>query len=167
VRRLTRVLGRADLFVGAKAGAEAVLKALDGASLAHIAAHGEFRADNPMFSHLRLADGPLTVYDLERVSRAPSTVVLSACNVGLSAVHPGEELMGLTAALLGLGTATVLGSVLPADDAATRELMVGVHQRLASGTRPVEALAAAQEAMGDGLDERTATAAAFVCFGAG
>jgi CHAT domain-containing protein len=167
VRRLTEVLGPADLLVGGKASAEAVLKALDGASLAHIAAHGEFRADNPMFSHLRLADGPLTVYDLERVSRAPSTVVLSACNVGLSAVHPGEELMGLTAALLGLGTATVLGSVLPADDAATRELMVGVHQRLASGARPVEALAAAQEAMGDGLDERTATAAAFVCFGAG
>jgi CHAT domain-containing protein len=93
--------------------------------------------------------------------------VFSACNLGQSAVHPGEELMGLTAALLGLGTATVLGSVLPAQDAAARQLMVDLHQRLATGTGPAAALAAAQAAMGDDLDEWTATAAAFVCFGAG
>src|SRR5262249_11516363 len=124
VRRLAGTLAPAEVLVGEKAAAEAVLAALDGASLAHIAAHGHFRADNPMFSHLRLADGPLTVYDLERLARTPATVVLSACNVGLSAVHPGEELMGLTAALLGLGTATVLGCVLPAQDAATQDLMV-------------------------------------------
>jgi hypothetical protein len=167
VLSVAQVLTTAGTMVGAEATTDAVLKALDGASLAHIAAHGGFRADNPMFSHLRMADGPLTVYDLERLVHPPSTVVFSACNLGQSAVHPGEELMGLTAALLGLGTATVLGSVLPAQDAATRQLMVDLHQRLAAGAGPAAALAAAQVAMGDGLDERTATAAAFVCFGAG
>lgn len=167
VLSVAQVLTAAGTMVGAEATTGAVLKALDGASLAHIAAHGEFRADNPMFSHLRMADGPLTVYDLERLVRPPSTVVFSACNLGQSAVRPGEELMGLTAALLGLGTATVLGSVLPAQDAAARQLMVDLHQRLATGTGPAAALAAAQAAMGDGLDEWTATAAAFVCFGAG
>ncbi len=167
VRQLAGTLGSAELLVGEQARAEAVLTALDGAGIAHIAAHGRFRADNPMFSYLRLADGPLTVYDLERLPSAPSTVVLSACNAGLSTVHPGEELMGLTAALLGLGTATVLGSVLPAQDAATRDLMVETHRLLAAGAGPAQALASAQAAMGDGLDERTATAAAFVCFGAG
>ncbi|HEX3309316.1 MAG TPA: tetratricopeptide repeat protein, partial [Streptosporangiaceae bacterium] len=35
-----------------------VLTALDGAWLAHIAAHGTFRADNPMFSSILLDDGP-------------------------------------------------------------------------------------------------------------
>jgi CHAT domain-containing protein len=94
-------------------------------------------------------------------------VVLSACESGLSAVHPGEELMGLTAALFSLGTRTVLGSVLPARDEATRELMVDLHQRLAAGSGPAAALADAQAAMGRGIDDRTATAAAFVCFGAG
>jgi hypothetical protein len=167
VERLARVLAPAEVLVGDKAGVEAVLAALDGTGLAHIAAHGHFRADNPMFSDLRLADGPLTVYDLERLARAPSTVVLSACNVGLSAVHPGEELMGLTAALLGLGTSTVLGSVLPAQDAATQDLMVETHRLLAAGAGPARALASAQAALGGGIDERTATAAAFVCFGAG
>jgi hypothetical protein len=57
--------------------------------------------------------------------------------------------------------------VLPAQDAATREMMVDLHRRLAAGAGPALALAAAQAAMGGGLDDRTATAAAFVCFGAG
>jgi len=135
--------------------------------LVHLAAHGGFRSDNPMFSHLSLTDGPLTVYDLERVPRPPSTVVLSACESGLSAVRPGEELLGLTAALLALGTRTVLASMLPVQDAATLELMLDLHRRLAAGRSPAEALAGAQAGLGDDLDERGATAVAFVCLGAG
>ena len=44
-----------------------MLTALDGAWLAHIAAHGIFRADSPLFSSLRMHDGPLTVYDFEQL----------------------------------------------------------------------------------------------------
>src|SRR5229473_5221638 len=51
---------------GAEATAGRVLSALDGAWLGHIAAHGSFRADSPMFSSLRMCDGPLTVYDFEQ-----------------------------------------------------------------------------------------------------
>jgi tetratricopeptide (TPR) repeat protein len=160
-------LAPADLIVGSAARVDSVLAALDGAGLVHLAAHGMFRADNPMFSHLRLADGPLTVYDLERLARPPITVVMSACDSGLSAVQPGEELMGLAAALLGLGTVSVLGSVLPAQDEAALALMTDLHRRLSAGSGLAAALAAAQAAAGDQLDERTATAAAFVCFGAG
>ena len=171
VRHLAGVVAGADQLVGPAAGVEPVLAALDGAGLAHLAAHGVFRSDNPMFSHLRLADGPLTVYDLERLARPPAIVIMSACDSGLSAVQPGEELMGLAAALLGLGTVSVLGSVLPAQDEAALALMTDLHHRLSAGTGLAAALAAAQAAAqlaaGDGLDERTATAAAFVCFGAG
>ena len=167
VRRLAGTVGPARLLVGQSARAEPVLSALDGASLAHIAAHGVFRADNPMFSHLRLTDGPLTIYDLERLARPPDTVILSACDSGLSAVHPGEELMGLATALLGLGTRRVLGSVLPAQDEATLDLMTKVYSRLSAGDGLATALAAAQVAADGQLDQRTVTATAFVCFGAG
>lgn len=167
VQRLAGALAPVQVLLGSDATAEAALAALDGAPLAHLAAHGTFRTDNPMFSHVRLADGPLTVYDLERLACAPGTVVLSACDVGLSAVHPGEELMGLSAALLQLGTATVLASVLPALDSAAQELMVEMHRRLATGDTPGLALAGAQAEFGTGLDAGTATAASFVCFGAG
>jgi tetratricopeptide (TPR) repeat protein len=167
VRHLARAVPGASLLVGHGARVEPVLAALDGAGLAHLAAHGVFRSDNPMFSHLRLADGPLTVYDLERLTRPPATVIMSACDSGLSAVRPGEELMGLAAALLSLGTVSVLGSVLPAQDEAALALMSDLHRRLSAGSGLAAALAAAQAAAGDQLDEWTATAAAFVCFGAG
>ena len=48
--------------------------------LLHLAVHGAFRADNPLFSWLRLADTRLTVRDIYRL-RLPhaSLVTLSAC----------------------------------------------------------------------------------------
>jgi hypothetical protein len=61
------------------------LTVLEGARLAHVAAHGTFRADAPMFSSLQLSDGPLTVHDLDRLERPPVEMVLSACDSGNAA----------------------------------------------------------------------------------
>jgi tetratricopeptide (TPR) repeat protein len=152
---------------GHRARVEAVASALDGAGLAHIAAHGQFRADNPLFSSLTLADGPLTVYDLERLERSPSLLVLSACESGLSAVAPGDELMGLASALFALGTRTLVVSVAPVPDAATRALMLAFHRALQQGLAPAAALAHAQARVVSGHHSEVAAAAGFVCFGAG
>jgi CHAT domain-containing protein len=154
----------ATVLTGARANVAGVLAALDGAASAHLATHGEFRADNPLFSHLRLVDGALTVYDLSALRRPPGLLTLSACDSGLSAVHPGDELQGLAAALLGLGTRTVVASLGPVDDEATRQLMVGFYDRLRAGAAPAAALAAAQSS----LDPAYATTGgSFVCLGAG
>jgi CHAT domain-containing protein len=150
------------------AGAAAVTAAMDSARLAHIAAHGVFRADAPLLSTLELADGPLTAYELERLRRPPGVVVLSACDSGRSAVQPGDELLGLGAVLLGAGTRTLIASVLPVPADRTADLMLDLHARLRDGTGPAAALAAAQRdlaAHGDALAH--ATAAAFHCIGAG
>jgi CHAT domain-containing protein len=154
-------------LVGEEASVERVREALDGVSLAHVAAHGTFRADNPLFSSLRLWDGPLTVYDLEQLREAPRTLVLSACESGLSRVHPGDELMGLASALLSLGAATLVGSVIPVPDEATRLLMREFHRELAAGLGPAAALAQAQATVVDERHETVAAAAAFVSLGAG
>jgi len=168
VATIAAELPGATTLTGDEAQVGAVLAGLDGASVAHLAAHGEFRADNPLFSHLLLTDGPMTVYDLMRVRRLPPLVVLSACDTGLSTVHPGDELMGLASALLGLGTRTLVASVGPVDDAATRTLMVDLHRRLRAGTAPAEALAAAQSALApDPRDVETASLFNFLCLGAG
>jgi hypothetical protein len=156
----------ASSLEGDRATTEAFLAAADGVGLAHVAAHGRFRADNPLLSSLRLADGPLTVYDLERLRRAPRRLVLSACEAGLSAAHPGDELMGLAASLLALGSRTLVASVVPVRDVATRPLMVDLHRRLAAGAGPAEALAHAHAAVGDD-DPDSLSAAGFVCFGTG
>lgn len=143
---------------GAQAGVEAVRPALDGADLAHLAAHGRFRGDNPLFSSILLADGPLMVYDIERLVSAPRRVVLSACDAAVSAVRPGGELMGLASALLSLGTASLVASVSPVHDEETRDLMTAFHDRLAAGHPPAGALAEAA---------RTSGVLGFSCFGAG
>jgi CHAT domain-containing protein len=144
-----------------------VAAALDGAGSAHIAAHGRFRDDNPLFCALELADGALTVYDLERLRRAPRRLVLSSCESGLSAVRAGDELMGFTAAVLALGTATVIAAVAPVPDEATQGLMLALDDELRQGTPPAAALVRARERT-EGDDRRGAVArAAFVCFGAG
>ena len=155
-------------FTGRRALAETVTAALDGADLAHIAAHGSFRADNPLFSALHLADGPLTVYDLERLATPPRHLVLSACDSGLPAVHPGNELLGLAAALLGLGTRSLVATVVPVPDRTSRPLMLRLHRHLDAGLQPAAALHRAQcdLAREDDVVGRV-TALGFVCFGAG
>jgi CHAT domain-containing protein len=156
---LARRYPLAKPLVGADATAQAVAEALDGAQLAHIAAHGRFRSDNPLFSSLELADGPLTVYDLEGIRQAPATLVLSACDAALSGIRPGDELMGVASAVFALGTRTLIASVAPVGDAETRELMNVFHGALEQGLTPSLALVKAQRAVPD--------ARGFVCFGAG
>ena len=73
------------VLADSEATAEKVLYALDGAWLGHIAAHGSFRADSPLFSSLHMYDGPLTVYDFEQLHRAPYRLVLSSCDSGVLA----------------------------------------------------------------------------------
>lgn len=155
----------AQVLTAAAATVDAVGAALEGADLAHLACHGRFRADNPLFSALDLEDGPLTVHDLERRARMPGVLLLSACDSGRAGVHPGDELMGLGAALFSLGTAAFVASVAPIGDEATSRVMVRLHERLAAGASPAAALAAVVAGSED-PDERVA-AGSLVCFGAG
>jgi tetratricopeptide (TPR) repeat protein len=117
-----------------------VLRALDGAWLAHIAAHGTFRGDSPMFSSLRLHDGPLTVYDFEQLQRAPYRLVLSSCDSGVLAPAGADELLGLVSSLLPLGTAGVIAGVVPLNDQAAVPLMVDLHSNLRARQTLAEAL---------------------------
>ena len=165
VERLRALYPGATHLSGPDATAAAVARALDGADLAHVAAHGTFRADQPLLSSLRFADGPLTVYDLEGLQAAPRLIVLASCDVGLSTILPGDELMGLAACLLAQGTATLVAPVLPVPDAVTDPVMLAFHRRLRAGQGPADALAAVQLELPAGLSRLTA--AAFLCLGAG
>jgi CHAT domain-containing protein len=140
------------------------LAALDGASLAHVAAHGQFRPDSPMFSAMELDDGPLTVHDFERLNRAPHRLVLSACDSGVMAPVGAGELLGLASALLSMGTAGIFSSVALVNDEATAELMINVHQGLDEVDDLAQVMLQARVlARGDSVHE--ATAAAFLALG--
>jgi CHAT domain-containing protein len=159
----------ASLYDGAtelgprQATVAAVTRALNGATVAHLACHGHFRADSPFFSSLELADGPLNVYELQRLTRAPEMIVLSACDLAVSETRPGDELLGFAAALIAMGSRTVIASVVSVPDAATKRLMIALHEQLVAGRSPAPALAAAQAALGPAR----AALAGFVCLGSG
>ena len=147
------------------ATASQVLAALDGAWLAHIAAHGTFRADNPMFSSILLDDGPLIVHDFERLGRAPYQLVLAGCDSGVAAPVGADELLGLVSSLIPLGAAGIVASIVPVNDIAAVPIMLALHDALQRGATLPEALLAARRAAGDDpLAE--ATAHSFLALGA-
>jgi CHAT domain-containing protein/tetratricopeptide (TPR) repeat protein len=157
----------ATRLTGSDATAATVSAAMDGAWLVHLAAHGWVRSDNALFSSLTLADGPFTVYDLERLRQAPHHVVLAACDTGQSEVVGGGEILGFTAALMAGGTATLVAPVVPVADVETAALMQAYHRELREGRGPAEALARAQQEMRNADYGARAAAAGFVCLGHG
>jgi hypothetical protein len=160
---LGRLYRETVTLAGRQATVAGVMRALDGATVAHLACHGHFRADSPLFSSLELADGPLNAYELQRLSRPPELIVLSACDLGTSDTRPGDELLGFAAALIGIGTRTIIASVVPVPDSGSKRLMIALHRHLLAGDSPSAALARAQAEM----RPRNYGLAGFVCLGTG
>ena len=158
---------RTSALLDSAATVQAVTERLSGASLVHLAAHGHVRADNPLFSSLRLADGPLTVFDLERLERVAPTLVLAACDTGRPVVCAGDEVLGFGASLLSLGAQQLVAAVVPIPDAETAPLMVAFHRQLTAGQHVAGALSSAQRQLASEGVEAMAAAAGFVCIGAG
>ncbi len=167
IERLRSIHTGATVLTGEQATVPAVTRAMAEADLVHLAAHGSFRADNPMFSALGLHDGPLTVYDLESLSPAPTTVILPACDAGRASVRHGDELLGTAAALLQVGVRTVIAPVTVVPDASVvPPLMEELHRLIRAGAAPAAALVGARQELARTLDDvQAATAASFVAIG--
>ena len=162
VTTFARSYRRSTVLTGDRATADRCLALLERCELVHLACHGSFRRDNPLFSTLTLADGPLTVYDLERVDELPEIIVLSACSVASSASINGGTLLGLSSALGAFGASSVVAPLTPVSDERVVPVMQRLHAGLAAGLSP--AMALAEAAWVDG--ELDTTGAAFVAIGA-
>lgn len=166
VRALAGLHGCDRVLVPPASTVDAVVAALDGADLAHLACHGSLRADNPTFSALRLSDGPLTLHELESRGLAPRRVVLASCESGAHVGYAGDEVLGFVAALMARGTTGVLASTLVVPDVASVALMCGVHERLLAGASLAASLHAARADL-DTDDPRTFVAwSAYTAYGA-
>ena len=165
VRHLVGQYPDAVVLADGAAITDRVMDAMDGAWLVHMAAHGTFRGDSPLFSAIELDDGPLTVYDLERLKQAPYRVVLSSCSSAVSVTVGADELLGLVSALISLGSAGVVASVVQVNDPATVPLMTALHEHLRAGADLPGALTLARQAVG-GDAVAQATAHSFIALGA-
>ncbi len=156
----------AQRLTGDRATPEAVAAAAAGARLVHLACHGALRADSPSFSALRLAGGPLTVHDLERLAPPAHHWVLASCDLGSPGPLAGGELEGVLAALLFGGAGGVVAATVAVPDVPTGALMAAFHAALADGASLAGALWRARAASGDD-PAGFAAATAFSVYGGG
>jgi CHAT domain-containing protein len=142
VETLSKILPDARLFVGEDA-TENVLRTYGRRSRRiHIATHGYFRQDNPMFSSIRLGGSHLSLYDLYHLHLPAELIVLSGCTTGLNVITPGDELMGLVRGLMQAGAQSLILSLWDVHDESTTEFMIGLYGRLQSGLSTAEAMRA-------------------------
>jgi CHAT domain-containing protein len=113
----------------------------------HIAAHGLFRTDNPLFSAVKLGNSYLSLYDLDSVRLPASLLTLSGCGTGLNVIAGGDEILGLARGLLCGGVETLLLSLWDVNDRSTAEFMRLFYTNLQTGSGKLTAYRAAAVAL--------------------
>ena len=142
-RQIAERIPGALVLAGADATLERVRREAPEYDSLHLATHGVFRADNPTYSALELADGWLSVGELAELSRGRGLICLSACHTGMSGVGPGDELVGLTRAVLGAGASALVASLWAANDDTAPAFMGSFYAGLRSGAGRAASLRAA------------------------
>jgi CHAT domain-containing protein len=139
-RAVAAALPGATLRIGAEATENELRTNGRASRILHIASHGYFRPENPMFSGIRLGDTYLSVYDLYRLRLRADLVTLSGCATGANVTAAGDELLGITRGLFCAGATTLVLSLWNVHDETTAEFMTGFYQQVAAGADPVPAL---------------------------
>ena len=141
---IARVFPESESLRNEAATAQALKTHTAGADVLHLACHARFRSDNPLFSSLQLSDGPFTVRDALQLNLKGTLVTLSACETGVNAIIPGDELIGLARGFFSAGAPSVLLSLWTVDDEATRQIMEEFYRQLCGGGSTARALRLAQ-----------------------
>ena len=128
VQSVTAILPNSDLRLGGQATTEVLKTRGSQSALLHIATHGTYRQDNPMFSGIRLGDGYLNLYDLYQMRLSARHVTLSGCATGMNFVAAGDELLGLQRGLFCAGASSLLLSLWDVHDRSTAELMQSFYK---------------------------------------
>ena len=144
VAQLARTLPNSTKLTGRQATFAAFERHAPEYDLIHLACHGQFRPDNPMFSSLHLADGWVTVRDVCARRLKARLVTLSACETGLSKVFAGEEILGLARGFLSAGARSLVLSLWTVNDSATAGLMRDFYNSLQRGESVAASLRLAQ-----------------------
>lgn len=123
VKAVASVLPDAEVYVGGAATLDVLRDRGSQSRFIHIATHGWFRQDNPMFSSISLGNSDLSLFDLYHLSLPSELVTLSGCGTGLNVVVGGDELLGLKRGLLYAGAEGVLLTLWDVNDQSTAEFM--------------------------------------------
>ena len=139
-RAVAEILPNSRLLLSEEATRERLSELGDGCRFVHIATHGLYRKDNPMFSALQLGDTRLSLLDLYDLKLEAELAVLSGCGTGLSDVQGADELVGLTRGLLFAGARSVAATLWDVNDESTAEFMRHFYGSLTEEREPAGAL---------------------------
>jgi len=128
VQSVAALLPHPDIFLGEQATADVLRHRGTSRGIIHIATHGTYRQDNPMFSGIRLGAGYLNLYDLYQMRLNARLVTLSGCATGMNFVSTGDELLGLQRGLFCAGATSLLLSLWDVHDRSTSELMQAFYK---------------------------------------
>lgn len=140
VQAVAESLPEVTLLIDEDANEEALQRLGANSRFIHIASHGLFRRDNPMFSAIQMGSSRLSLFDLYNLRLSAELVVLSGCGTGLNAVLGADELVGLTRGLFYAGAQSVLVSLWDVNDASTALFMRRFYDHLGRGTQRADAL---------------------------
>ena len=146
-REVTRLLPGAKVFIGDEATLGVLRRYGSGVPILHMAAHGVFRRDNPMFSSIQLADGRVSLIDLHEIDLEVELLTLSACNTGSSVPVGGDELVGLIRGCLAAGARSLLVTLWEIDDESAMVFMRHFYERVVAGDGLAVAAGAAMRAV--------------------
>ena len=144
VKSVAALLPKSSLHLAGAATSSLLREQGPECSVLHIATHGIYRQDNPMFSGIRLGDGYLNLYDLYQMRLNAQLVTLSGCATGMNSVSAGDELLGLQRGLFCAGATTLLLSLWDVHDQSTAQLMLHFYREF---IRTGQMAAALQHAM--------------------
>jgi CHAT domain-containing protein len=143
VSAVASILPNSELFVGHQASETVLRQKGSRSKVIHIATHGNFRQDNPMFSGIRLGGSYLSLYDLYQLRLNADLVTLSGCATGLNVVAAGDELLGLIRGLFFAGARSLLLSLWDVHDGTTAQLITAFYKKFCAGETMANALQAA------------------------
>jgi CHAT domain-containing protein len=129
-----------QLFVGTDATEDRLRTLGPSSRYIHIATHGYFRQDNPMFSSIRLGTSLLSLFDLYQLQLNAELVTLSGCGTGMNVVVGGDELIGLVRGLLYAGAQTLMVSLWEIHDESTAEFMRDFYTAYKGAANKAQAL---------------------------
>lgn len=137
------LLPDAQIHVGSEATSELLASRVGDAGIVHLACHGTFRSENPLFSSLRLGDRWVTAREIIDLDLDGALVVLSACSSGQGSARDHEPI-GLAWACLAAGAEGVVAAMWMVDDAVTLAFMHEFYRHLNRGVGPREAMGSAR-----------------------
>jgi CHAT domain-containing protein len=148
-KEVNAVLPGSTLLSGNSATVAAFRHYTPSARILHLATHGFFRHDNPMYSSIQLADERLSLNEIQHIPMACRLLTLSACSTGSSIAVGADELLGLMRGFLTAGARSLLLTLWEIDDRSTSQFMAEFYRRLTRGSSLPVAVAEATRTLKD------------------